>query len=189
VTISEAPIANFQPEPSTTTILYTTIQMIDQSSDNVVSWEWIFGDNIETNTEQNPLHTYPETISQHQIFLTVRNSFGCIDSIFRIINITDDYWIYIPNSFTPNSDDVNDKFFISHYGVLEETFTINIYNRLNEVVYSTKNIIDLSKENGWDGRHQTKGFNLTSGTYIYELSYQDLDGWKHFKIDKVNIIR
>jgi len=189
VTISEAPTASFQPEPNTTTILYTSIQMFDKSSKNVVSWEWNFGDNSEINNQQSPTYLFPEIVSQHQILLTVRNNFGCVDSIYKIINIIDEYWIYIPNSFTPNFDDINDKFFISYYGIREETFVINIYNRSNELVYSTKNILDLSKDNGWDGKHQAKGFNLASGTYIYELFYQDLDGWKHFKTDKINIIR
>jgi gliding motility-associated-like protein len=189
VTISEAPIADFQPEPETTSILYTTIQMIDNSSSNVVSWQWSFGDDSETNNEQNPIHTYPEEVSRYQIFLTVQNDFGCSDSIFKAINITDDYWIYVPNSFTPNFDEINDNFFISYYGIREETFKINIYNRLNELVYSTKNILDLSQDKGWDGKHQTKEIDLPSGTYIYELSYQDLDGWQHYKTDKISIIR
>ncbi len=122
------------------------------------------------------------------------SSFGqynvvCEDSIYKIISITDEHWIYIPNSFTPNSDEINDLFYISYHGIREETFKINIYNRLNELVYSTRNISDLSKENGWDGTHQNTNKNLPSGTYIYELSYQDLDGWKKFKTNKINLIR
>ena len=88
-----------------------------------------------------------------------------------------------------NSDDINDRFFISHHGIRESSFTINIYNRSNEVVYSTTNINDLSNENGWDGRHQSKGFKLPLGTYIYEVSYQDIEGWKYFKQDNINILR
>ena len=95
----------------------------------------------------------------------------------------------MPNSFTPNFDEINDKFHISFYGIREETFIINIYNRLNEIVYATNDIPELSEDKGWDGTHQVKGFYLPSGTYIYELSYQDLEGWKHFKTDKISIIR
>ena len=56
-------------------------------------------------------------------------------------------------------------------------------------MYSTVNIDDLSVENGWDGRHQSKGFKLPHGTYIYEVSYQDIEGWKYFKQDNINILR
>ena len=189
VTISNAPVADFQLNPNETSILYTTIEMIDKSSASVISWDWDFGDNIGYSLAQNPKYTYPESVAQYQISLRVADANGCADSTYRILNITDDHWIYIPNSFSPNSDAINDLFYISYHGIRESSFTINIYNRSNEVVYSTKNIFDLSIDNGWDGTHQFKGFKLPFGTYIYEVSYQDIEGWKYFKQGGINIIR
>ena len=189
VTISNAPVADFQLNPNETSILYTTIEMIDKSSESVISWDWDFGDNIGYSLAQNPKYTYPESVAQYQISLRVADANGCADSVYRILSITDDHWIYIPNSFSPNSDAVNDLFYISYHGIRESSFTINIYNRSNEVVYSTKNIFDLSIDNGWDGTHQSKGFKLPFGTYIYEVSYQDIEGWKYFKQGGINIIR
>ena len=169
VTISEAPTADFQLNPNETSILFTTIEMIDKSSETVNSWDWDFGDNIGFSTAQNPKYTYPESVAQYQIALKVMNINGCVDSTYKILTITDDHWIYIPNSFSPNSDEINDVFFISHHGIREGSFTINIYNRANELVYATTNINDLKKENGWDGTHQFKGFVLPPGTYILSL--------------------
>ena len=189
VTVSDAPIADFQLNPNETSILYTTIEMIDKSSSNVISWDWDFGDNLGYSNAKSPKYTYPEAVAQYQISLKVRDSNGCSDSTYKILNITDDHWIYIPNSFSPNSDAVNDIFYISYHGIRQNSFTINIYNRSNEVVYSTNNIIDLSIENGWNGTHQSKGFDLPFGTYVYEVSYQDIDGWKYFKQGNINIIR
>ena len=189
VTIQDAPVADFQLSPNETSIIYTTIRMIDKSTNNTNSWQWDFGDNLGYSTAQNPSYTYPEEVSQYQIFLKVRNSAGCADSVYKILNIVDDHWIYVPNSFTPNSDAMNDRFIIDHYGLLEQSFSINIFNRLNELVFSSNNINELNKENGWDGKHLFKGFDLPAGTYIYELSYQDIEGWKHYKTDKINLIR
>ena len=189
VTIQDAPVADFQLSPNETSIIYTTIRMIDKSTNNTNSWQWDFGDNLGYSTAQNPSYTYPEEVSQYQIFLKVRNSAGCADSVYKILNIVDDHWIYVPNSFTPNSDAMNDRFIIDHYGLLEQSFSINIFNRLNELVFSSNNIDELNKENGWDGKHLFKGFDLPAGTYIYELSYQDIEGWKHYKTDKINLIR
>ena len=189
VTIQDAPVADFQLSPNETSIIYTTIRMIDKSTNNTNSWQWDFGDNLGYSTAQNPSYTYPEEVSQYQIFLKVRNSAGCADSVYKILNIIDDHWIYVPNSFTPNSDAMNDRFIIDHYGLLEQSFSINIFNRLNELVFSSNNIDELNKENGWDGKHLFKGFDLPAGTYIYELSYQDIEGWKHYKTDKINLIR
>ena len=189
VTVSDAPIADFQLNPNETSILYTTIEMIDKSSSNVISWDWDFGDNLGYSNARSPKYTYPEAVAQYQISLKVRDGNGCSDSTYKILSITDDHWIYIPNSFSPNSDAVNDLFYISYHGIRQNSFTINIYNRSNEVVYSTNNINDLSIENGWDGTHQSKGFDLPFGTYVYEVSYQDIDGWKYFKQGNINIIR
>ena len=189
VTIQDAPVADFKLSPNETSIIYTTIRMIDKSTNNTNSWQWDFGDNLGYSTAQNPSYTYPEEVSQYQIFLKVRNSAGCADSVYKILNIVDDHWIYVPNSFTPNSDAMNDRFIIDHYGLLEQSFSINIFNRLNELVFSSNNIDELNKENGWDGKHLFKGFDLPAGTYIYELSYQDIEGWKHYKTDKINLIR
>ena len=77
--------------------------MIDKSTNNTNRWHWDFGDNLGYSTAQNPSYTYPEEVSQYQRFLKVRNAAGCADSTYKILNIVDDHWIYVPNSFTPNS--------------------------------------------------------------------------------------
>ena len=103
--------------------------------------------------------------------------------------ITDDYWMYIPNSFTPDLDGINDRFCISYNGVREGTFTFNVYSRFSELVYSTNNIHELDCENGWDGKHQISGIDLPFGAYIYQMYYQDFDGWKHQESSEIIIIR
>ena len=189
VTIVQAPNAEFIPEPDTMTILYTSTKMLDISSGDINSWVWNFGDGSPISYSSSPFHTYLDSIANYQISLVVKDVSGCRDSTSRIVTIRDDFWIYIPNSFTPDSDDLNDKFQISYHGIREETFIINIFNRQNEVVYSTEDIFDLDSNNGWDGNHQTKNFPLPGGIYVYELYFQDFDGWKNQKNGYINIIR
>ena len=189
ITVVEAPKAEFIPEPDTMTILYTSTKMIDLSTGNINSWLWSFGDNSPFSNASSPFHTYSDSIASYQINLLVRDAFGCSDSTYKIVIVRDDFWFYIPNSFTPDSDDINDRFQIRYHGIREETFIINIYNRYNEVVFSSENINELSSENGWDGRHHTKGFPLLAGTYVYELYFQDFDGWKHHENGFINLIR
>ena len=54
---------------------------------------------------------------------------------------------------------------------------------------STNNIQDLDCNNGWDGTYQETGNPLLTGTYIYEVSYQDFQGWKHHDISELFIIK
>ena len=117
------------------------------------------------------------------------DSEGCTDTAFKQVQITDDYWMYIPNSFTPDLDGINDKFCIAYNGVREATLTFNVYTRFSELVYSTNNIHDLDCENGWDGKHPISGNDLPLGAYIYKIYYQDFEGWKHQETDKIIIIR
>ncbi|MBT5090745.1 MAG: hypothetical protein HOM24_06635, partial [Flavobacteriales bacterium] len=189
VTILASPTANFEAQPDSMTILFTTTQLVDKSEGNIVSWQWDFGDNSAPNFTYNPYHTYSDSIASYQINLIAQNDKGCSDTIFKQIQIRDDYWIYIPNSFTPDLDGINDKFCISFNGVREETFVFNVYSRFSELVYSTNNIHDLDCDNGWDGKHQKSGEELSLGTYIYEIYYQDFEGWKHQESSEIILIR
>ena len=189
VTVLTSPIANFEAQPDSMTILFTTSQLIDKSEGNIVSWQWDFGDNTPPDFSENPYHTYSDSLAMYQVSLIIQDGNGCIDTTFKHIQITDDYWIYIPNSFTPDLDGINDKFCISHHGIREETFVFNVYSRFSELVYSTDNIHDLDCNNGWDGKHQSSGEELPLGAYIYEIYYQDFEGWKHQESSEIILIR
>ncbi len=192
VTILNAPVADFEARPDSMTILYTTTQMEDKSIGDIVNWEWYFGDNTSIDYSANPFHTYKDSVGFYEVTLIVKDVMGCIDTTSKILSITDDYWIYIPNSFTPDLDGVNDVFCLTHHGVRGETFYFNVYDRFSNLVYATENITDLEcflNSNGWDGKHFKTGNDLPMGTYIYEVYFQDFEGWKHQDRGNIFIIR
>ena len=126
--------------------------------------------------------------------LIVTDNFGCSDTTFKQLWVADDYWMYIPNSFTPDHDGVNDVFCLAHHGIREATFHFNIYDRFSNLVFVTENISELecflnSNENGWDGKHYKTGNDLPMGTYVYEVYFQDFEGWKHQDMGNLFIIR
>ena len=192
VTILPPPIAQFNAQPDSMTILYTTTQLIDESQGNIINWQWDFGDNTPIDFSNNPYHTYKDSIGIYEISLMVFDENGCTDTAFKHIRISDDYWLYIPNSFTPDLDGVNDLFCLSHHGIREQTFFFNVYDRFSNLVYATENISDLEcleELNGWDGRHYKSGRKLPIGSYIYEVYFQDFQGWKHHDRGYLFIIR
>jgi gliding motility-associated-like protein len=106
--------------------------------------------------------------------------------------VLDDYWMYIPNSFTPDLDGINDVFCIKYHGVRKETFYFNVYDRFSTLVYTTSNITDLECElnsNPWDGTHYLSKKELPLGAYIYEMYFQDFEGWKHQESGHIIIVR
>jgi len=197
VTINSCPTALFKTLTDTLSLLYPQLQLTDISlpadpSDSILSWIWDFGDNTTNDFTQNPYHTYSESKSTYQVSLIVEDNKGCTDTTFKQIWITDEYWMYIPNSFTPDLDGVNDVFCIQYHGVRQETFYFNVYDRFSNLVYATANITDLQCElnsNGWDGKHYLSKKELSLGSYVYEMYFQDFEGWKHQKSGKIIIIR
>ena len=191
VTIKDAPLAQFNSK-DTINILYPSISLIDNSIGNIVSWIWNFGDNSQNQFVTDPYHTYKDSIGIYQINLIVSDDLGCSDTMSKQIWITDEYWMYIPNAFTPDYDGYNDVFCIEYNGVRTETFKFNIYDRFSNLVYSTNQIEDLEcllNSNGWNGTHFKTGEDLPMGTYIYEIYFQDFEGWKHSDQGTLHIIR
>ena len=191
VTVADPPNAKFISSEDTLSTLYTTVRFQDASSGNIVSWNWNFGDNNFSNAI-NPIYTYDDSAGITQVELIVIDDNGCRDTTFKQIWIEDEFWIYIPNSFTPDNNGINDHFCLSYNGIIEETFIFNIFSRSSDLVYSTNNIMDLkcmSTGNGWDGLHYKTGNKLPLGTYVYEIYFQDFEGWKHRKTGNIYLIR
>jgi len=192
VTIQQSPTALFITATDTLSILYPSVQLNDATLGNVVAWAWDFGDNSANDFTANPYHTFQDSMGVYQLSLIVIDDFGCSDTTFKQLWIADEYWMYIPNSFTPDLDGVNDVFCLTHHGVRENTFYFNIYDRFSNLVYATENISELEcflNSNGWDGKHYKTGNDLPMGTYVYEVYFQDFEGWKHQDRGHLFIIR
>jgi gliding motility-associated-like protein len=75
-----------------------------------------------------------------------------------------DCYIEMPNTFTPNGDDLNDYFFpksLLSRGVT--AFKMSIFNRWGQLIFETTN----PEGRGWDGRWN--GVMQPNGVYIYLL--------------------
>ena len=129
VTVVNSPNANFTAFPDTLSISNTTVSLKDNSSpkESIISWEWNFGDNSGTSTDKNPYYTYAhEDLSQDKLYavrLIVTDANSCLDTALKIITVTDDYWAWIPNSFSPDKDGINDKFCIIFWKKKLQIFT------------------------------------------------------------------
>tara|TARA_B100000768_G_C11237429_1_gene357885 strand:- start:27 stop:1352 length:1326 start_codon:yes stop_codon:yes gene_type:complete len=191
VVVIDKPIAIFSTDADTMSVLNTTLKLQDNSEGNIVSWYWDFGDGTYSY-DPNPYHSYDAQLGIYQISLIATDDKGCSDTTSKNIWISDDYWMYIPNSFTPDNDDINDLFCLTHNGIREATFNFNVYDRFSNLVYATNKIADLEcflNTNGWDGKHYKTGNELPMGSYIYEVYFQDFEGWKHQERGHIFIIR
>ena len=172
VTVFPNPIAYFDYTPEEPNILMNDISFTDKSTIGlpITNWHWVYGDNYvttanDTSNTQNGFHTY-NNAGIYDVKLIVTNSFGCIDSITKLIKIEDDCVVYIPNTFTPNKIGGNDIFKISGVGFQTEGFNMSIYDRWGDLIYQTNDVYK-----GWDGTG--KGLLMKSGTYVYKIRVKD----------------
>ena len=134
-------------------------------------------DDITNNT---PFRYFPVT-------LIVEDFNGCIDSNIQNILLRQVHWISIPNAFTPNYDGKNDEFCIAYQGIRENTFMFNVYNDRGQVIFQSTNPLELKCGDGWNGKFENN--LIPSELYVYEMYYQDFDGWKHRKYGDIFLIR
>lgn len=74
--------------------------------------------------------------------------------------------LYIPNAFTPNGDDINDRFVLMHGEDCElQSFQIQIFDRWGRLVFTSES---MSEENSWDGKFENN--ELKAGVYLYRVS-------------------
>ncbi|MBK7682031.1 MAG: gliding motility-associated C-terminal domain-containing protein [Bacteroidetes bacterium] len=112
-------------------------------------------------------HEY-ENVGTYIVTLYTFNAGGCRDTFQLEVRVTPNYSLYIPNAFTPNNDQINDRLSIYSEGVDE--FNIKVYNRRGQIVYESSN----TKES-WNGEFLNDGEECMSGVYVYEALIKDFN--------------
>ncbi len=143
------------------------------ASGNGLNYTWTPGTYLDNPNSATPIVT-PLTDATYTI--QVVSADGCKTQDVLNVKVIRDF--VVPNTFTPNGDNINDKWeieFLSMY----PNHRIQIFNRYGQVIIDTKNY-----STPWDGTN--KGKPLPSGTYYYII---DLDGLRATKKGYVTIIR
>lgn len=93
------------------------------------------------------------------------DEFGCLqEGIVNLVHINHDADLYIPNTFTPNNDGVNDVFV--PVGTEVRDYEISVWNRWGDLVFETE-------EQGkvWDGSYQGGDHYVQDGIYTFKVVY------------------
>jgi len=136
---------------------------------------------LNSNGIANPVSTPPVDI---EYILSITDAFGCkINDTAKIVVIQyrcEEPEIYIPNSFSPNGDRVNDEIYV--YGGQIKELLFRIYDRWGEKVFETK-----QPGQGWDGFY--RGKRVTPGVFVYYVEATCYDNQKFFKKGNITVIR
>ena len=197
VTVVSAPTAIIHLLSDTLSVLYPQADFISQSLGSIIEQKWNFGDNSDELIEYNPHHIFPVDqfgigiSALYESSLIVTDDMGCSDTTKHQVWVREEYYMYMPNAFTPDGNDINDKFCIDYHAIREQSFLFKVYSSIGELIYQTTNPLELNckMEAGWDGRHYKTKNDLPSDTYMYEIYYQDFEGWKYDESGSIILIR
>jgi large repetitive protein len=141
------------------------------------TWSSPSGINISNPFSQKALVTLNDDA---QFYLKVTDAIGCEgrDTIF--IKVYNGPTYYVPNSFTPNGDGVNEIFRAIPVGMANTYF--RIFNRNGQLMFETSQYLK-----GWDGTFNGKPQPV--GTYVWVVSGKDRDYKKVEMKGTVNLIR
>ena len=90
---------------------------------------------------------------------------GCVSQFETTVRQECIEALYVPNSFTPDGDGINDAWFV--YGVNIVSYHLQLYNRMGEMFYES---FDLAKP--WLGQRRDGNEYVDSEVYAYLIRYQ-----------------
>jgi gliding motility-associated-like protein len=186
VIVHDLPIANFTMSNTDFSIVSPS-SMFFNSSIDAVSYSWNFGDGSPLSNEDSPYHEFPSVVAgNYTVVLTAISNFGCVDSTERYIEIKDELILYVPNTFTPDGDNLNNMFSpVFAAGFDPNDYTLYIFNRWGQLVFESHDTTI-----GWNGRYGVDGEFAQDGTYSWKIDVKYAHSAKRKTfVGHVNLLR
>lgn len=178
------PTAGFFATPNPATLGDANIEFTNTSSVDVTSSVWDM-DGLATINAMNPEFEF-NTADTFMVTLIVSTIHGCMDTVTSPVIVEDVSEIWIPNSFTPNNDGMNDFWFPVGRNLLNGAarIEVEVFNKWGmSVFYST----DASKT--WDGNANETVTDCPQDVYVYRVYFINEKGKEFNYLGHVNIIR
>ncbi len=178
-------VASFFTSSDTYELYESDIKFINLST-NAYSSEWHVEPYNYVSQDEHLVYTFNQ-VGKSTITLYVKSHNGCADSISKDIYINPLSTFYMPTSFTPNGDGLNDYFGAYAEGVDVYDYEMLIYDRWGKLIYRT---YDLDEK--WDGTIMQTGEAAVEGTYIWVVLMKeshDFEGKMLKQVGNVTLFR
>lgn len=158
--ITIAPKPSVEAGDDKTVAVGTEVQLW-AASPNPVNYYWTpVADSFSCTDCRRPF----VTVNQNQVvYATAINQWGCEASdsvVLKVVSCAPES-VFVPNTFTPNNDDLNDRLYVRGIGLAALEF-FRVFDRWGRLVFETNNINE-----GWDGTVNGKLADVA--TYVYHL--------------------
>ncbi|HEY9178550.1 MAG TPA: PKD domain-containing protein [Flavipsychrobacter sp.] len=146
------------------TIVAGTSADLLASGQHITRFLWSPAATLSCETCSNPIASpYKTTTYTVKVF----TKYECVDSANVTISVLcDESQLFVPNTFTPNGDGVNDIFMVRGTGI-NKLQSFRVYNRWGQVMFERSNVDVNDKTNGWDGNFN--GAQLPPDVYVWTV--------------------
>ncbi len=130
-------------------------------------------------------HEFPAEIGDtYGVCLVALASAQCMDTVCKYITVDDGLALWVPNTFTPNTDDKNEGFVPVVSGIDERFYLFEVYDRWGLRVFQS----DVPGE-AWDG-NGTDGSLAPQDVYVWKVRVKDAySGERIERIGHVTLLR
>lgn len=183
VDVIPGPVAGFSFGPQPATLNNPLITFTDQSTGGTIEWLWDFGDGSTPSTLADPAYSYSDTGAFTVMQIVSGPNGACPDTAYETVIISPELLIWVPNTFTPNSNGNNDVFTPVFSGIsYVKDYKMMIFDRWGMLLFTT-----TDPYQGWNGQYKNNPVQMD--TYVYKIFVEDLNGNTHYFIGGVNLIK
>jgi gliding motility-associated-like protein len=168
VDVYTKPVADFIFSPTNPVEGLDEVTFINASQgEDIYKWSWFFVNNKEQKREGRQASYLFSNAGIYPIALVVRDARGCADTIVKTVQVQEDFLVFVPNSFTPNDDGLNETFIPVLKGV--KFFRFSIFDRWGEKIFETQ-----SPDQGWDGTYKDQ--QCKQDIYVWKMTVSSKNG-------------
>ena len=174
------PIAGFSLEEDVLSTTSPILRVNDESSQSTQCVYYLNDGTTWTDCEFSASISGSGTFTITQV---VTSGSGCIDSTSKTFTVRPTPEVFIPNTFTPNGDFVNERFEPSISWIAD--YYLIVYDRWGGIVFETNDLFTY-----WNGRQQNYGSELPQDVYAYRVRYKPFNQDKDYYVTgSVTLIR
>ena len=145
-----------------------------------LDYTWIPNSGLNQDDIFNPIAT-PDETTWYNVLIADGE---CIYKDSVLVQVVDfvcgNPTVFLPNAFTPNSNDENEVLYVRGQNLTEVHLVI--FDRWGEKIFET-----YDQEEGWDGTY--KGEELDSAIFVYYMDVVCGDGQVYFEKGNISLIR
>ena len=160
------------------------ISFLSNYDDEISTIKWYDGDGNIIGTEMELPYS---SVQSDVIEVEVTTVNGCLSRSKITIKVDNELKMYFPNAFSPNGDNINDRFVIYKNKIPATIDRLSIYDRYGNKVHEQEDFEFGDNPLGWDGT--VHGNQVAVGVYVYVIEYTDFTGKKEVIKKDLTLIR